>query len=185
MGVLIAREAVCRGAKVDLVHGPIYIDPPYTVNTYNVTTTSELAKKISDLTSVKKYDAAIFAAAPADYTVTEKSPKKISTREVKHLILRLRPTPKTIKYISKSNRPEKIIIFVAETTNDHEELVKKARQKLIEYGADIAISNNVKEPGIGFSSNYLDACIVMRNKYECLGLVRKEIIARKIIDLVI
>ncbi len=185
MGVLIAREAVCRGAEVDLVHGPMYVEPPYTVNAYNVTTTSELAKKISDLTSVKKYDAAIFAAAPADYTVTEKSPKKISTREVKYLILRLRPTPKTIRYISKNNRPEKIIIFVAETTNDHEELVEKARQKLIEYGADIAIANNVKEPGIGFSSNYLDACIVTRNKYECLGLVRKEVIARKIIDLII
>ncbi len=185
MGVLIAREAVCRGAEVDLVHGPMYIDPPYTVNAYNVTTTSELAKKISDLTSTKKYDVAIFAAAPADYTVIEKSPKKISTREVKYLILRLRSTPKTIKYISKNNRPEKIIIFVAETTNDHEELIEKAKQKLIEYGADIAIANNVKEPGIGFSSNYLDACIVTRNTYECLGVVRKELIARKIIDLII
>ncbi|MCD6301619.1 MAG: bifunctional phosphopantothenoylcysteine decarboxylase/phosphopantothenate--cysteine ligase CoaBC [Staphylothermus sp.] len=184
MGILIAREAACRGAEVDLVHGPIYLSPPYNVNTYNITTTLELAKKISELTSTKKYEAAIFAAAPADYTVMEKSPKKISTREASHLILRLRSTPKTIKYISKNNKPEKIIIFVAETTEDYRELVEKARQKLTEYGADIAIANNVKKPGIGFSSNYLEACIVTKDKYECLGVIRKEVIARKIVDLI-
>ncbi len=185
MGVLIAREAFCRGAFVKLVHGPLRTDPPYAVEKYSVRSTIEMAKAISKITGREKIDAAIFAAAPSDFMVIARSNRKISTREEQSLIVRLKPTPKTIKYISKINRPDKIVIFVAETTSDHSELVGKAIDKLRDYNADIAIANNVGYEGIGFSSEYIDACIVFKNgEYKCYGVVFKELIAREIIDLI-
>ncbi|WP_245521912.1 bifunctional phosphopantothenoylcysteine decarboxylase/phosphopantothenate--cysteine ligase CoaBC [Staphylothermus hellenicus] len=184
MGVLLAREAVCRGATVDLVHGPLRIDPPYNVNKYPVTTTAQMAKTISKLTNEKQYDAAIFAAAPADYTVLSRSRKKISTRELGSLVIRLKQTPKTVKFVSRNNRPKLMIIFSAETIDNHLELVEKARNKLVDYNADLAIANNVSISGIGFSSSYIDACIVSRDSYECMGVIRKEVLMRKIIDLI-
>lgn len=184
MGVLLAREAVCRGAVVDLVHGPLRVEPPYNVNKYPVTTTAQMAKTISKLTNEKQYDAAIFAAAPSDYTVLSRSHKKISTHEHVSLVVRLKQTPKTIKYVSRSKKPKLLIIFSAETVDNHLELVEKARNKLLEYNADLAIANNVSISGVGFSSNYIDACIVSSDSHECMGVIRKEVLARKIIDIV-
>ncbi|MMZ70826.1 hypothetical protein D1872_339850 [compost metagenome] len=62
--------------------------------------------------------------------------------------------------------------------------MEKARNKLLEYNADLAIANNVSISGVGFSSNYIDACIVSSDSHECMGVIRKEVLARKIIDIV-
>jgi phosphopantothenoylcysteine decarboxylase/phosphopantothenate--cysteine ligase len=185
MGVLIAREAFCRGASVKLVHGPLRVEPPYGVEKYSVNSTIEMARMISKITNEERFDAAIFAAAPSDFMVIARSSRKISTREERGLVIKLKPTPKTIRYVSKINRPGKIVIFVAETVSDHDELVKKAMDKLKDYNADIAIANNVSYGGIGFSSEYIDACIVFKNEtFKCYGVVFKELIAREIIDLI-
>lgn len=184
MGALLAREAMCRGAKVDLVHGPLRVEPPYNVNKYPVTTTAHMARMISKLTNKNQYDVAIFAAAPADYTVMSRSRKKISTHESSSLMIKLKPTPKTVKYVSRNKRPALIVIFSAETTDNHLELVERARSKLLNYNAELAVANNVGLSGIGFSSNYIDACIVFKDKHECIGVIRKEVLARKIMDII-
>ena len=181
MGVLLAREAVCRGAEVDLVHGPLAVKPPYSVDHYPVESTADMAKMVSRLTSMKKYDIAVYAAAPADFTVLSKSMTKIPTREARELVITLKPTLKVVKHVSRQNKPLVNIIFTAETTRDHVELVEKARDKLEEYGADFAVANRVYK-GVGFSSEYIDTCIVDKEKHVCYGVVRKELIARIVID---
>ncbi|MET1160215.1 MAG: bifunctional phosphopantothenoylcysteine decarboxylase/phosphopantothenate--cysteine ligase CoaBC [Thermoprotei archaeon] len=183
MGVLIAREAFCRGAEVDLIYGSVSVKLPYGVNRYGVVTTSDMAKAVEKLTSSNKYDVAIFAAAPADYTVSSRSTRKISTRETPSLNITLRPTPKVVKHVSRSNKPDKIVVFVAETVEYYDELVSRAREKLREYEASLAIANSI-HLGVGFGEEYLDACVVTENNHKCLGVVRKEVIARMIIDYV-
>jgi len=181
MGVLLAREIACRGGDVDLLHGPLKTTPPYMVNKISVVSTAEMAHKVGELTSVKRYDFAVFAAAPADYTVLSRSRFKISSRESPKLTIALQQTLKTVKMVDKNNRPGKLVVFTAETTQSYEELVARAREKLVDYDADIAVANNVST-GVGFSSKYIDACIVDREQHYCLGVVRKERLARVVVD---
>jgi len=181
MGVLIAREAACRGANVDLVHGPLAVKPPYMTSKYPVETTADMAKTVSRLTSSKKYDVAIYAGAPADFTVLSRSSSKIPTRETRELTITLKPTLKVVKHVSRQNKPRVNIIFAAETVQTPSELVEKARAKIIDYNADLAVANRVL-PGIGFSSEYIDVCIVTREQHTCYGVTRKELIARIIVD---
>jgi len=183
MGVLVAREAACRGAEVDLIHGPLSVKPPYMVERIPVETTEDMARAVAKLTSVKRYDAAVFAAAPADFTVAEKSTSKIPSRELGELVIRLKPTPKAIKQVSTESRPQVIVAFAAETASDHLELVERARAKLEEYGADYVVANRVYG-GVGFASSYIDVCIVERSGHKCYGVIRKEMLARLILDLV-
>ncbi len=181
MGVLIAREAACRGAEVDLIHGPLKSTPPYMVNKYPVESTAEMAHTVSKLSEEKRYDAAVFAAAPSDFTVMSRSLRKISSHEKTRLNIILKPSIKTVKALSKKNKPSVTIIFSAETVDDHGTLIEKALEKLREYEADLAIANNIYR-GVGFSENYMDSCIVREDEHICLGVVRKELVARKIID---
>ncbi|OYT38526.1 MAG: phosphopantothenoylcysteine decarboxylase [Desulfurococcales archaeon ex4484_58] len=183
MGVLIARELACRGSSVDLVHGPIKFEPPYMVEKHRIVSTADMVHKIAELTNKQLYDIAVFAAAPADFTPFGKSSKKISSRERRELTLTLKPTLKTVKAVSRENKPRLSIIFVAETTETYMELVGKAREKIEDYRADLAIANNIR-PGIGFSSEYIDACIVDKEDYECYGVIHKKILARRIADIV-
>ncbi len=181
MGVLIAREAACRGASVDLVHGPLSVKPPYMVEKYSVETTSDMAHTVSRLTSSKNYDIAVFAGAPADFTVLNKSSTKIPSREKTSLTIVLKPAVKVVKSISRQNKPLVNIIFVAETVETHSELVERARMKLLDYGADLSVANIIRK-GMGFSTEYIDVCIVDREKHICYGVIRKEMLARTIID---
>ncbi len=181
MGILVAREAYCRGAIVDLVYGVSKHDPPYNVNVYRVETTSEMYHTVRKLSMEKNYHIAVFAAAPADYKPINRSNTKISTMTNRLINIRLQETPKTIKAIPRRNRPLVKIIFAAETVNDYTELIRKAREKLEYYDADIVVAHIVSRHA-GFTVEYLDACIIDREKHQCFGLIPKEKIARIILD---
>lgn len=181
MGVMMAREFACRGAIVDLVHGPLGVQPPYMVTRHPVETTAEMASKVEELTGAIEYDAAVFAAAPADYTPTEKHPAKISTRERPELTLRLVKTVKVVSRIGK--RPRVLVGFAAETEGG-DALVRRAVEKASEYGFDLVVANNVASKGAGFGSEYLDVAIVESGKTVVSGVVNKALVARYVADYV-
>lgn len=182
MGVLIAREAACRGANVDLIYGSVSVNLPYNVNKHRVETTMDMAKKVEELTDSKNYDAVVFAAAPVDFTVLSKSLRKIPSRNVKSLTISLTLSVKVAKYVSKRNKPRATIVFAAETVDTYDELIKNALVKLNDYDADVCVANIVGREGVGFSRPYIDACIVKKDGSICYGVVRKEFIARLVVD---
>lgn len=179
MGVLIALEFYSRGAEVTLVHGPLKTEPPYCTRNIAVETTNEMAEVVEELTSKNVYDVAVFAAAPADYMPAEQSPSKIPSR-LGGLELKLVPTRKVVKSVRK--KPRIMIGFAAETVKSREELLVKAREKLDDYGLDLIVGNVVGVKGLGFESEYIDACFVTREKVECIGFVSKAYLARRIAD---
>ncbi len=179
MGVLLALELCARGAEVDLVHGPLKIEPPYLTRNIPVETTTDMARAVEKLAKEKEYDIAVFAGAPADYMPREASREKIPSRRGE-LSITLVPTPKVIKSIRR--RPRLLIGFAAETTEDQEKLVKRAKEKLIDYNADLIVANTVGFGRGGFEKMYSNTCLIWRDKYECLGLQHKAVVARKIID---
>ncbi|MCI4462364.1 MAG: bifunctional phosphopantothenoylcysteine decarboxylase/phosphopantothenate--cysteine ligase CoaBC [Thermogladius sp.] len=181
MGVLIAREAACRGALVDMVHGRLSVQAPYNTARYYAETTSEMASLVRELTSRYKYDAAVFAAAPADFRPLEAKETKIPTASTERLVVTLVPTEKVIKSIS--SRPRVMVGFAAETASG-EGLVERAKRKLDEYGVDLVVAHNVLTRGAGFSESYLDAILVSRRDVKRMGVAHKYIIAREIVDFI-
>jgi len=182
MGVLVAREAACRGAIVDLVHGPLSVEAPYMVNRFRVETTEDMAGIVRDLTERHEYDVAVFAAAPADYKPITPSAQKISSKSNLKLILELTTTPKIVKLIVK--RPKILVGFAAETVSG-DGLVVKAIEKISEYGFDLIVANNVLSEQGGFGKHFLDAVIVEKSRGVIeRGLLLKYNIARRILDYV-
>jgi len=181
MGVILARELACRGAQVDLVHGPMSFKPPYMVRSIGVETTSEMAERIRELTTGTTYDAAVFAAAPADYRPSVSFSEKVSTRSRPYLELKLEPTPKTIKSIV--NRPRVLIAFAAESCSG-DELVEKAVMKATEYMADLVVGNNILGGSAGFGKEMLDTVIVSNGRVIDKGYKLKAEVARIIGDFI-
>ncbi|MEM4451790.1 MAG: bifunctional phosphopantothenoylcysteine decarboxylase/phosphopantothenate--cysteine ligase CoaBC [Thermosphaera sp.] len=180
MGILIAREATCRGAEVDLILGPTHLSPPYMAHTIRVETTIEMANAVEKLTTDKRYDAGIFAAAPADFTPKTAFDRKISTRSTSTLLLELAPTRKVLKSII--HRPGKMIGYAAETASSQAELVDKGRVKLDDYKLDLVVANNILSEKAGFSKPLLDVCYIWGNGFKCVGETFKELVARFVID---
>jgi phosphopantothenoylcysteine decarboxylase/phosphopantothenate--cysteine ligase len=179
MGILVAREAACRGASVTLVHGNITLEPPYMVKTIRVESTEDMARVVRDLTEKEEFDIGVFAAAPADYKPISPRVLKINTKEYGKIVLELEATPKVIKNILK--KPRYIVAFAAETLSG-DELLNKAREKLIEYRADLVVGNNVLSAKAGFAKEYLEAIIITKDDVVASGLLLKYEIARLILD---
>jgi len=180
MGVLVAREAVCRGAVVDLVYGPLSVETPYMVNKYPVETTEDMALRVQELTEKYMYSIGVCAAAPIDYKRITKSSEKIPSRSYQKLIVELVNTPKVLKSITK--RPRILVGFAAETVSGGE-LTSKAMEKLVDYDLDLVVANNVLSRNCGFGKLFLDAVIVDRDKGVLeQGVFTKYEIARKILD---
>uniref|UniRef100_A0A7C2FYB8 Coenzyme A biosynthesis bifunctional protein CoaBC n=1 Tax=Thermosphaera aggregans TaxID=54254 RepID=A0A7C2FYB8_9CREN len=182
MGVLIAREAACRGARVDLVSGITRYDPPYMANNIDVETTSDMALAIERLTKENEYDAGIFAAAPADYKPKVYYEEKLSTRSLNKVIIELEATRKVLKSIVR--RPRLLIGFAAESVRNYEELVERSRVKLLDYDLDLVVANNILSGKAGFSKPLLEVCYVWREGFKCPGESFKEVVARTIVDYV-
>ncbi len=179
MGVTLAREICCRGGYVLLVHGPLAHEPPYLADRIEVETTLEMAEEVKKACLENTFDAAIFAAAPADYRPVQKASKKIPSR-MGEITVKLRPTVKVVKALK--SRPRVLVVFAAETVSGYDELVSRAMEKLEDYDADLVVANRVGVEGRGFGSEYIDLCLVSRDGHECLGVVHKAFATRRIID---
>jgi phosphopantothenoylcysteine decarboxylase/phosphopantothenate--cysteine ligase len=101
MGVEVAVESWSRGASVDLVHGPMSLQPPHMVRRFNVETTSDMRDIVSKLTE-EEYDVIVAAAAPVDFTPGERYEGKVKSGV--ELILNLKPTPKVLEGIRRKPR---------------------------------------------------------------------------------
>jgi phosphopantothenoylcysteine decarboxylase/phosphopantothenate--cysteine ligase len=68
--------------------------------------------------------------------------------------------------------------------NGDEELLASALEKASKYGADLVVANPVNVGSYGFASVY-DYTVIVRassGSYVSLGLQRKEVIARRLLD---
>jgi phosphopantothenoylcysteine decarboxylase/phosphopantothenate--cysteine ligase len=185
MGVEVAVEAWARGAEVTLVHGYVTVELPHMIKLVPADTTDEMRRAVDELTSKYGYDVLVAAAAPVDFRPSEYSIRKIRSGE--RLVLELEPTPKVIEGVRE--RLKLLVAFAAETVESREELASAAVEKMEKYGADIIVANRVGAPGVGFASESLDALLLWRDGdrlvREDLSIVRKEIVASRLLDTVV
>ncbi|MEO3993364.1 MAG: bifunctional phosphopantothenoylcysteine decarboxylase/phosphopantothenate--cysteine ligase CoaBC [Desulfurococcaceae archaeon TW002] len=184
MGVAIAREAYFRGADVTLVHGPLTVRKPHYIRSISVTTTEEMFNAVLSEVRSKRYDAVILAAAPADFRFRKYVEGKIKS-DVGPLTVELETTPK----ISLGLRKEFsgfLVGFAAEIAEGEvNKLAELALEKLEKRGFDIIVANDVSRSNIGFAADYNEVLLISRRgRKELVSRTLKEVIARKILDLV-
>lgn len=179
MGYEIAKNAVLRGAIVDLVSGPVDLPEPYGVKVHRVESAEEMRQKTLEL--YENADVAVMAAAVADYR-----PDKISDQKIKKsgedLGLRLVRTKDIVSELAKRKKGGQFVVgFAAETSN----LLEYAQSKLEKKGLDMIVANDVSGSGIGFGSDYNEATVLCKDS----GPVRlkkqtKSSLAKNILDIV-
>ncbi|SIO29962.1 bifunctional phosphopantothenoylcysteine decarboxylase/phosphopantothenate--cysteine ligase CoaBC [Vannielia litorea] len=149
-GTALARALMGLGASVTFVTGPALVPPPAGASVVKVETARQMHEAVF---AALPADAAVFAAAVADWRVVDASDKKIKKDGSGRIApLEFTENPDILAEVSKSpQRPGLVIGFAAET-ND---LIAHAEAKLKRKGCDWIIANDVSpETGImGGSEN--------------------------------
>ena len=137
-GHAIALAAAAAGAQVTLVSGPVHIADPAGVRMINVATARDMLAAVEGALPA---DAAVFAAAVADWRVAEAGQEKIKKSKNGAPALSLVENPDILATIARRNsqRPKLVIGFAAETEN----IIDHAKAKLKRKGCDWIVANDV------------------------------------------
>jgi phosphopantothenoylcysteine decarboxylase/phosphopantothenate--cysteine ligase len=150
-GTAIAQALVALGADVIFVTGPADVDPPKGVELHKVESAKDMLAAVASALPV---DAAVFAAAVADWRVASASGSKIKKQADGALpVLEFAENPDILATISQmgQGRPGLVVGFAAET----DDVIAHATAKRARKGCDWIVANDVSpETGImGGSEN--------------------------------
>lgn len=178
-GVLLASELVSAGAKVTLVYGPGSENPPKGAKIIPVKTTKEMSDAVKKEMK-KRFDVVIMSAAAADYTPENQNQKKIKSSNSK-VVIKLKKIPKIIEQIKKMQNDIFLVGFKAETNLTKLALIKEARKKIIETGADLIVANDIGSKRYKENPQNNEVIIVDSKKTISSGWRSKEKIAKLIV----
>ncbi|UPH72158.1 bifunctional phosphopantothenoylcysteine decarboxylase/phosphopantothenate--cysteine ligase CoaBC [Abyssibius alkaniclasticus] len=146
-GTAIAAALAALGAQVEFITGPASVPPPLGVNVVKVETAAEMLAAVENAAKIG-LDAAICAAAVADWRMAEQTSSKIKKTESGALpALQFTENPDILKTIANwgKNRPRLVVGFAAET----DDVVRNASEKRLRKGCDWIVANDVRpETGI-------------------------------------
>ena len=174
-GTAIAQALTALGARVTFVTGPASVPPPPGVAVVPVETAQQM---LAAVTAALPADAAIFAAAVADWRVENASDHKMKkTATGAPPALSFAENPDILAMVSKgSPRPRLVVGFAAET----DDVIAHATQKLARKGCDWIIANDVRpETGImGGTDNAVT--LISGSGAESWPRMTKDAVARKL-----
>lgn len=176
MGYAIAENAMLRGAEVYLVSGPTSLkDVPF-VHMIRVSSAADMAEatfKVKD-----EIDYFFLSAAVADYRPIDVATEKIKKSDG-DMSIKLERTTDILKTLGESKKDSQFLCgFCMET----EDLVNRAKEKLVKKNADLIIANSIKQEGAGFKSDTNIVTLIAKDYAEELPILSKKEIASKIID---
>ncbi|MGP0094282.1 MAG: bifunctional phosphopantothenoylcysteine decarboxylase/phosphopantothenate--cysteine ligase CoaBC [Xanthobacteraceae bacterium] len=133
-----AIAAAAAAADVVLVHGPVHLPDPAGVASIKVETAQEM---LAAVLAALPADAAVFAAAVADWRVADNKPQKLKKRTngAPNLVLVENPDILATVARRKTERPALVIGFAAETEN----VIQHAKDKLRKKACDWILANDV------------------------------------------
>lgn len=177
MGFAIAEVLARLGHKVILVHGPVNLSVTH-ANIHSVKVQTALEMHKACLAEFPKCQAAIMAAAVADYRPANPKNEKIK-RAGNNLNIELIPNPDIAADLGKIKKKNQILAGFALETNDAE---INAQKKLAAKNLDFIVLNKANEPGAGFNADTNKITIIDKhNKIEYFELKSKENVAKDIV----
>ncbi|KUJ78360.1 bifunctional phosphopantothenoylcysteine decarboxylase/phosphopantothenate--cysteine ligase CoaBC [Ruegeria profundi] len=183
-GTAVARAFAALGAEVVFVTGPADVAPPEGVQVTRVETAQQMSDAVDAALPV---DAAVFAAAVADWRVVGASDKKLKKSRDGMPALEFAENPDILKRVShlKTGRPPLVVGFAAET----DDVIEHATAKRDRKGCDWIVANDVS-PATGIMGGSENAVILISDEgaeeWPRMGKdAVAERLARKIADALI
>ncbi|HSN53790.1 MAG TPA: bifunctional phosphopantothenoylcysteine decarboxylase/phosphopantothenate--cysteine ligase CoaBC [Candidatus Sulfomarinibacteraceae bacterium] len=176
-GHAIAAAAAAAGADTVLVSGPVALPDPAGVRTVRVETAAEMLEAcLAEL----PVDAAVCAAAVADWRAASVAKSKLSKTDGGPPVLELVENPDILAALagSRERRPDLVIGFAAETDDVLERAAAKRRRK----GCDWIVANDVsRESGVlGGDDNTVH--LVRDSGVESWPRLAKDEVARRLVE---
>jgi len=176
-GRAIANELVESGAEVTFITGPVNLDPPYGSNIIRVETADEMYDAVH---SSLPADAAVFAAAVADWKIKKTEQQKLKKQTGNLPAFDLTENKDILASVSKlkKNRPKIVMGFAAETEN----ILENAKSKLMKKGCDFIVANDVSLGSQTLGGNENAAIIVSEKDVETLTKMSKRALAKILVE---
>lgn len=174
-GTAIARALAALGADVTFVTGPADVPPPQGVRVVKVQTAAEMLAAVTDAPHA---EAAVFAAAVADWRVSNAGPSKIKKDGNGLPTLEFAENPDILATVSKlkKNRPALVVGFAAET----DDLIANATAKRLRKGCDWIVANDVS-PATGIMGGAEnDVTLITADGSEDWPRMGKEDVAKRL-----
>lgn len=176
MGYAIAAAAAARGATVRLVSGPVSLAAPAGVEVINVTSAAEMHD--AALSAFEGVDAAICAAAVADFTPVSPATRKLKKGKDRLDAIQLKETADILADLSRERGSRVVVGFAAET----DDLLANAQAKLARKGCDLIVANDVSRADSTFGSDTDRVAFVYPDRVEQLEVLPLADVADELLD---
>ncbi|NOT37936.1 MAG: bifunctional phosphopantothenoylcysteine decarboxylase/phosphopantothenate--cysteine ligase CoaBC [Saprospiraceae bacterium] len=179
MGLRLAEAACQRGAKVDLVLGPVNENHQQIngLSIYKVVSAQDMMNKVQELENLSDYF--ILAAAVSDFM-----PENVEQEKIKKAtavpIIKLKNTPDIAQWLGmhKKNH-QKLVGFALETNHVKE----NAEAKLHKKNMDMIVINSPRDEGAAFGHDTNKIDILKKSgEYISFELKSKRELAHDILD---
>jgi phosphopantothenoylcysteine decarboxylase/phosphopantothenate--cysteine ligase len=179
MGIELAREALARGAQVDLVLGPTLVEPPAGARIARVTSAQEMHDAV--MACAAGADFAVASAAVADFRPSQTFAHKVKKGKEPAAIV-LERTPDILAELGAHKNGTFLVGFAAETGDGE----ANAREKLARKNLDAIALNDVSSSEIGFGTGDNELVLLLRDGgRESLGRASKRELARRMWDAIV
>ena len=179
MGFALAEECATRGAKVELIAGPVGLKTKHpNIHRTDVTSAQQMYEVAT--TCFPTCDTAILCAAVADFTPSTITDRKIKREGSGGMHLDLQPTQDIARELGRmKQKGQKLIGFALET--DHE--IEPAQGKLQRKNLDFIVLNSLRNPGAGFAHDTNQITLLFADgTRKDFGLKSKTEVASDIVD---
>lgn len=179
MGFALAEECATRGAKVELIAGPVGLKTKHpNIHRTDVTSAQQMYEVAT--TCFPTCDTAILCAAVADFTPSTITDRKIKREGSGGMHLDLQPTQDIARELGRmKQKVQKLIGFALET--DHE--IEHAQGKLQRKNLDFIVLNSLRNPGAGFAHDTNQITLLFADgTRKDFGLKSKTEVASDIVD---
>ncbi len=178
MGLALADECARRGAKVELVCGPVKSKRTLHPNVHRTDVESAREMYEAATSLFPSADAAILCAAVCDFT-----PDHVAEEKIKHsdadLTLTLKPTADIAAALGKMKRGDQRLVGFALETDDG---LDQAREKLQSKRLDFIVLNTLRDEGAGFQCDTNRVTIIAPDGDELFPKKLKTEVARDVVD---
>lgn len=175
-GYSLAREAEQRGARVVLVSGPTFLEPPQGVDVVQVRSAAEMADSV--FARFSEADIVIMAAAVSDFTPLKPLGRKAKKEEVEKA-LPIQKTTDILKELGRKRKHQFLVGFAAESHG----LRENARRKMRDKQLDLIVANDISRKEQGFQADVNQILVIdPEGKEQEFPVLPKAQVARVIWD---
>jgi phosphopantothenoylcysteine decarboxylase/phosphopantothenate--cysteine ligase len=156
MGYALAGRAAARGAAVTLIAANVSLPTPAGARLIAVRTAAELTRACEE--HFADADVLLMAAAVADFRPRQAFAHKLKKGDGPPR-LELEPTPDVLSALAARRRPGQVLVGFAAEHGEHgehgeggEQILDRARAKLVDKRLDAVVLNDIAQAGIGFDA---------------------------------